>query len=397
MGKLTDRALRNLKPTGTAYKVADGRGLYVDVGRTGTRTWRYRFRYNGKQTTVRLGEYPALSLDDARKAHVEARKSVKAGKHPEHARQADRQNTFEAVAQEWLAERLKIRTPRYQVQVSHALATHLFPVLGVRPIRSIEPPEVLALLREAQRTRGPTAALALRQWTGGVFRYGVAVGKCDRDVCADLRGALPEHRVTHHRTIEARDLPAFVAALEADARDRPDARLFLWLLLLLFPRRAELLEARFSEIDWPAALWRIPAARTKGRREHLVPLSTQAMARLREVQTLADGSEYLFPRRPRTVRARTPVMDARVAFDVLQRMGWLDRLTLHGLRALASTTLNEMGWRPDWIEMQLAHADRNVTRASYNHAAYLQERRRMMQAWSDFVTSRNVVPLRAQA
>lgn len=393
MGKLTDTKLRNLKPTGTTYKLADGGGLYVEVGRTGALTWRYRFRFNSEQTTVTLGEYPALGLDAARRRHLAARQMVRDGKHPEHERERNLDNSFQSVAREWMAEKGKVWSAGYLSQIVRAMEQRVLPVLGARPIRSIEPPEVLAVVRTVGRAHGPVPALETRQWMGAVFRYGVATGKCDRDPCADLRGAMSEHRVRHYRCLEARDVPAFTTALESNTDYQRIVRLYLWLLLLTFVRPAELREARWTEIDWQASLWRIPAEHTKKRRDHLVPLSTQAITKLRELQVLADGSEFLF----RSERTPRLAMNPEFARRVLQRMGWLDRITPHGFRSLASTTLNEMGWRPDVIEVQLAHLDGNKTRASYNRAAYLQERTRMMQAWSDFVVSNNVVPLRGAA
>lgn len=393
MGKLTDRALRNSKPTEAAYKLADGGGLYVEVGRSGTRTWRYRFRFNGKQTTITLGEYPALNLEEARRRHLAARQTVREGKHPEHERERDLGNSFQAVAREWMAEKKKGWTAGYLSQIVRAMESRVIPVLGARPIRSIEPRDVLAVVRSVERAHGPVSAIGARQWIGAAFRYGVATGKCERDPCADLRGAMGKHQVNHYRTIEAHDIPAFTAALESNTDCQRIVRLYLWLLLLTFVRPAELREARWSEIDWQAALWRIPAERMKKRRDHLVPLGTQAVTKLKELQVFADGSEYLF----RSERTPRLAMDPESARRALRRMGWLARLTAHGFRSLASTTLNEMGWRPDVIEMQLAHKDANATRAAYNRAAYLQERTRMMQAWGDFVVSHNVVPLRATA
>lgn len=399
MGKLTDRALRNLKATGTAYKHTDGDGLYVDVLGSGKRVWRYAFRFNGKQTTVTLGEYPALGLEEARQRHRTARQMVREGKHPDHERQAERersererQNTLESVAREWIAEKLKIRTAGYRRQVTSALGRHVFPKLGARSIRGIEPPEVLALVRDVERTAGSAAALHVRIWMGGAFRYGVATGRCARDPVADLRGAIARHKSKHHRTIEARDIPAFTAALESNTACRRIVRLYLWLLLLTFVRPGELIGAKWTEIDWPASLWRIPAERTKGKRNHLVPLSGPVQAKLKELQALAAGSELLFPGEYNPRQA----MPLTSAHNVLERLGWIDRLTLHGFRSLASTCLNEMGWRPDVIEAQLAHLEPNSTRAAYNRAKYLPERARMMQAWADFVTKGdNVVPLRA--
>lgn len=393
MGKLTDRALRNAKPTGTAYKLADGGGLYMDVGRTGTRTWRYRFRFNGEQTTVTLGEYPALGLEDVRQRHLAARQRVREGHHPDRERQVERSNTLESVAKEWIDEGLKTRTPGYRHQVVSAMQRHVFPSLGARPIRSVTPPEVLQLLRAVERTSGPAAALLLRGWISSTFRFGVAVGKCERNPVADLHGAMPRHKPKHYRTISARDIPAFLAALESDPHCRRTVKVYLRMLLMTFVRPSELAEARWNEVDLSASLWRIPAVRMKGQREHLVPLSAQVLAMLKELQVLSAGSEYLFP----AERDCRCAMNRDVPRQILKRLRWHDRLTLHGFRSLASTCLNEIGWRADVIEMQLAHKESNATRAAYNRAAYLQERASMMKAWSDFVTSSNVVPLRATA
>lgn len=393
MGKLTDRALRNAKPTGTAYKLADGGGLYVNVGRTGTRTWRYRFRFNGEQTTVTLGEYPALGLEEARRRHLAARQRVREGHHPDRERQTESTNTLESVAKEWIDEGLKTRTPAYRRHVVSAMQRHVFPSLGTRPIRSITPPEVLELLRIVERTSGPAAALLLRGWIGSAFRYGVATGKCERNPVTDLHGAMPRHKPKHYRTITARDIPTFLTALETDPHCRRSVKVYLKMLLMTFVRPGELADARWDEVDLPSSLWRIPAERMKGRREHLVPLSAQVLAMLKELQVLTAGSEYLFP----AERDCRYAMDRDIPRRALKCLRWHDRLTLHGFRSLASTCLNEMGWRADVIEMQLAHKELNATRAAYNRASYMPERIRMMQSWSDFVTSSNVVPLRGAA
>lgn len=397
---LCDLDVRNAKATGQAYKLSDRDGLYLDVGRTGRRMWRYAFRFEGKQTTVTLGEYPQLSLKDAHSKHSAAYECVRAGKHPDHEHQAERErrareakNTFETLAREWIAEKLKGKSDVYREQIGRALARHVYPVIGKRPITAIEAPEVLAILRTIEGNGTLPMALLIRQWVGAVFRYGIATARLTRNPVADLKGAMPMHKVKHARSIEPREIPEFIKALHGKSHCGQLMRLYFWLLLLTFVRPSELREAKWSEVDWQAGLWRIPPERTKSRRGHLVPLSAQVTAKLEELRTFTGMREFLFPN-----KAEPTVPMTRMApREALKRLKWTDRITPHGFRSLACTALNEMGWRPDVIEAQLGHAERDTTRAAYNRAAYLPDRTRMMQFWADFVMNDNVVPFKATA
>ncbi len=401
MQKLNDTRLRSLKPSGKAYKVADGNGLCMEVRPTGARLWRYRFRIDGKPSIITLGEYPAIGLQDARERHLQARRQVRDGIHPGHQRRADRYrkaseraNTFESVAREWIRERLQQRAPNYRAQVIRSLELHLFPRLGSRPVREVTPAELLAVLKHVEKSGKPAMAKLVRQWAGAVFRYAVATLRAEHDPAAALRDALTPRKVTHIRALTLADLPDFLDALRAGSGCGRVMTVYLKLLVLLFPRPSELRCARWTEFDMDAGIWTIPAERMKKREKHAVPLSAQAVELLRDLHALTGTRGHLFPNRN---RPQLP-MAVMTPHRALQNMGWGVRVSPHGFRATASTALNEIGWRPDVIEASLAHRERNATRAAYNRSEYLAERRQMMQAWADLVDNAaggNVVPLKA--
>ena len=378
---LTDREVRSLRPNGRPYKRADWGGLYLEVLTSGRRVWRHRFRRGGRQTTVTLGDYPTLSLAEARRRHAESRQSQIDGRPVPTAAPAQVASSFAEVAAEWRREVLASRSPKYLRQIERGLAKHVLPALGTRPMAALEPPEILGVIRKVATSAGAAQAHLIKQWIGGAFRYGVATGVCARDLTADLRGAMPRRITKHFRTITSSEIPKLVADLRAYAGPHQIELQFLWLLLLLFPRPSELREARWVEVDWDAALWRIPAARVKCRREHLVPLAAPVIKMLRELEKFAEGSEWIFPSRP---GAPFPICRS-APHAMLGRLGWRNRIVPHGFRALASTTLNENGWRPEVIEAQLAHIEPNATRAAYNRALYLDERRKLMDFWCDLV------------
>ncbi|MGH8320473.1 MAG: tyrosine-type recombinase/integrase [Gammaproteobacteria bacterium] len=399
MQKLNDTRLRSLKQSAKAYKIADGGGLYLELRPTGARVWRYRFRFEHKPSVITLGEYPTLGLQEARARHEQARKQVRDGIHPGHQRRADRfrktserTNTFESVAREWIRERLTLRSSSYRRQVLRSLERHLFPRLGSRPVREVTPAELLDALKQVEKAEKAAMAKMLRQWASAVFRFAAATLRAEHDPAAVLRDALTSHKVTHVRALTLKDVPAFLSALNSGSGCERPMAIFFNLLLLLFPRPSELRCARWSEFDLGTGIWTVPSERMKKREQHTVPLSAQAIALLKELLTLTGGREHLFPNRHKPAIPMA-IMSARCT---LMRLGWGDRLSPHGFRATASTALNEQGWRPDVIERQLAHRERNATRAAYNRAQYLPERQQMMQAWAnvlDSLTGGNVVPI----
>jgi integrase len=386
---LTDTAIRNAKPRAKSYKLTDGAGLYLEVMPNGARYWRMRYRIAGKDTRLAFGVYPEVTLAEARDCRSKARAAIRAGRDPSAERRNERRqaklsadSTFEGVAREWLASQKRKLTPVTYDKAVRTLEANVFPWLGLRPIAEIDAPEVLAVLKRIEARGAHETAHRVKARMGQVFRYAIAHGNATRDPSADLRGALaPVVSKSHAAVTDPTQVGDLLRALDAYAGQFA-TRCALRLAPLLFARPGELRHAEWSEFDLDAAEWRIPAHKMKMREAHVVPLSTQAVAILRELEPLTGRGRYLFP----GIRTATEPMSENTVNAALRRMGFdKDTMTGHGFRAMASTRLNEMGWAPDVIERQLAHAERNKVRAAYNRAQYMAERRKMMQAWADYL------------
>jgi integrase len=388
---LTDARIRATKPAAKPVKLTDGGGLYLEVRPSGKKLWRYRYRIVDKENLFAIGEYPEISLAEARGEHDKARALVKQGLHPSHSRQAERlsthlanANTFEAVATEWITKKAGRWTPYYRRQVENFLGADVFPYVGKLPIRNVTAAHLLEIIRRIEDRGASTVALLVRQWSSAIFRYAVATLRAETDPAAALRGAIHRPKVKHRKPLTKGQIKDFIAALENYGGYRTTV-IALRLILLTFVRTGELRKALWAEFDLVNAEWRIPAERMKMREPHIVPLSKQAVTLLRELQTYTGGRGMLFPnyRRPRDCMTPTTLNRA------LERMGFNGKdsigFSAHGFRATASTLLNEMGYRSDVIERQLAHAERDKVRASYNQAEYMVERKAMMQEWSDLV------------
>jgi len=384
---LSDAKARNAKPRTTRYKIADGDGLFLFVMPSGSKYWRLKYFFECKEKLLALGVYPEVSLSDARERRAQARKVLAAGNDPADVkREAKRQeilksdNAFEVVAREWFEKRKHEWKPSSAVAMLGRLEQHILPKLGQRPIADINAPEVLAVLRVIEARGTLETARRVMQICGKIFMYAIATGRAERNPVPDLRGALKTPVSTHYSFLKASDLPEFLKKLEAYDGSL-QTKLALNLLLLTFVRTNELRGAQWTEIDWDKAEWRIPAERMKMKEMHLVPLSRQAIAILRELQKHSGSREYVFPNQhnPSTFMSENTMLYA------LYRMGYHSRTTGHGFRSSASTILNEHDFRADVIERQLAHSERNSVRAAYNHAQYLPERRKMMQWWADYL------------
>lgn len=406
---LNDSQIRSAKFSDKPIKLTDGGGLYLEVRPTGSKLWRYRYRIEGKENVFALGKYvqaPSgetqeqtqlrrnagmLTLAEARARRDECRALVKQAIHPAHHRQSARMeqstrnaNTFEAVAREWIAKKKPGWTPYYLRQVERFLEADVFSFVGHLPIRNITAAHLLEIVRRVEGRGAETVALLLRQWASAIFRYAVATLRADIDPAAALKGAIHRPKVVHRKPMTRSQVTDFVTALDGYAGYRTTV-IALRLMLLTFVRTVELRGALWAEIDLDRAEWRIPAERMKMREPHIVPLSRQSVELLRELQSHSGGREMLFP----NYRNPKACMTATTLNRALERMGFNGKDTIgfsaHGFRATASTILNEAGFRSDVIERQLAHAERNKVRASYNQAEYMVERRAMMQQWADLV------------
>lgn len=388
---LTDAAARNAAIRAKAYKLADAQGLFLLVHPNGSKYWRLKYRIGGKEKVLALGVYPETGLARAREQAAAARDLVKAHRDPVTERQAARARaavstatTFEAVAREWMASRAEKWAPSYAEKVESILVTNLFPRLGKMPVETISAPVLLGALRPIEARGALEVAARARRWAGEVFRYAIATGRGHNDPATVLKGALKTAPTRHYAALRRDELGDFVRAL-TDYPGRPETRLAVHLLLLTFVRPGELRAAQWCEFDLDGAEWRIPATRMKGRTEHIVPLSRQALERLEELRPLTGHRDYLFP----SGRARVPYISENTINKAIDVLGYKGRVVGHGFRATASTILNESGrFPPDAIERQLAHAERNRIRAAYHRAEYLAERRQMMQHWADLVDAR---------
>jgi len=388
---LTATAVKNAKPKAKPYSLPDSGSLSLHVLPNGTKTWRYRFRWHGKQQIYTIGKFPSVTLAEARNERYKACKLIAAGIHPtrhkkaERARQkAEEANTFEAVAREWINKKKPGWSPTYLRQIEDVMAADVFPVVGALPIREVSAAQLLGILESVEGRGAETVALLIRQWCSAIFRYAVATLRADFDVAAALQGAVHRPKVQHHKPLDRAEIPGFLKNLSQFSGYRATA-ISLHLLLYVFTRPGELRQAKWSEFDLDGAEWRIPSERMKMREQHIVPLSQQAVELLRELRKLTGEGEHgwLFPNSRRPSTCMTPTTMNRA----LERLGYQGKFSAHGFRSTASTILNEQGWPADVIERQLAHAPRNKVRASYNQAQYLDERSKMMQTWSDFVDS----------
>lgn len=353
----------------------------------GSKYWRLKYFFAGKERLLALGVYPEISLADARERKAQARKLLAAGKNPADAKKdakrillAKAQNSFEAVGREWI-EKNKHRWAAITTEVKLArMEKYLFPKLGKRPIADIDAPEVLSVLRLVEEQGTLDTAHRVMQVCGNVFMYAIATARATRNPVPDLKGALKTPVSQHYSYLKAKELPDFLEKL--DAYDGSlQTKLAVMLLALVFVRTSELRGAQWDEIDWDKAEWRIPPERMKMRQLHIVPLSRQAIEVLREIKKVSFNSPYVFPNQQHPKK----VMSENTILFALYRMGYHSRATGHGFRSTASTILNEHGFRADVIERQLAHCEQNSVRAAYNHAEYLPDRRQMMQWWADYL------------
>ena len=402
--RLSDAKVKGLKAKAAAYKVSDGQGLFVQVAPSGKRLWRFKYRFAGKEKLLALGIFPEVSLRQARERLAEARATLADGKDPSVAKQVAKAeavacaNTFEAVAREWLAKFSANWAPITRTQAESRLSRLVFPLLGAKPIDQITPTDVLATLRPIEADGNLETAHRVRQRISEVFRYAVATGRTERDVTADLRGAIPAPKVEHLAAIIAPDkLAGLLRAI--DAYDgSPMVRAALQLAPMLFVRPGELRHAEWSEIDWAASEWTIEAAKMKMRIAHTVPLCHQAVAILRELQRHTGGGQYCFTNGRSADRAMT---DAAVN-AALRRLGYeKGEITGHGFRATARTILDEVLEEPPHIlDQQLAHIVKDPLGRAYNRTKHLPQRRVMMQRWADYLEGLkvgNVVPFRSVA
>lgn len=386
---LTDAVIKAAKPKTAQYKLHDEKGLLLIVRPTGGKLWRLKYRVQGKEQQFSLGTYPDVSLKGARDGRDAARKLLAQGRDPSVEKRRDAaaaalcaENTFERVAEEFISKRQREGAAPATLAKTRWHLNRLSK-LHARPIAEVEAFELLAVLRKMETRGNLEAARQVRSFASRVFRYGVATARCKHDVAAALIGALTAPKVKHHAAIvDPVQVGALLRAIEGYA-GQPSTYHALRLAPHVFVRPGELRQAEWSEFDLETAVWAIPANRTKMRKEHLVPLSQQAVRILKEIEKVSGGGRLVFP----GLRGTSRPISENTFNAALRRLGYgHDEMTAHGFRAMASTLLNQSGkWRPDVVERALAHGERDKIRAAYNRAEYWGERVDMAQWWSDYL------------
>lgn len=376
---LNDTYIKNLRAKDSRFKVFDGEGLYIEVLPTGAKVWRVKIKYEGKDKRITLGRYPTVTLKMARGKLAELRERIALGQGI--AKKEPFDNTFKAMALEWIDRKSPVWSDEHKKTVLYRLDRFVFPHIGNKPIKGVQPIDVLTLLQPIESSGKNHTAHRVLGICSQVFRYAVATGICPSDPCRDLSGALtcyaekPRAAIINPR--EAGELMFLIQSYKSQ-----DMRFLLLWSAYTFCRPGEVRKAEWGEIDWDKKEWRIPAYKMKMRFEHRVPLSSQCLSILNQLKVKMISDRWIFPSR----KDKTKPISNAGALSALRRMGYAkDEMTAHGFRAMASTLLNEFGFKPDIIERQLAHGDPDKVRAVYNRAAYMKERCAMMQQWADYL------------
>ena len=394
MSKLTAVQVRNAKPKDKAYKLPDGHGMHLYVAPSGLMTWRYRFRLGGKESTFTLGEYPRMSLEQARLARMEAREMVKEGKNPAIVRRQEiqheidkqlayqdaKENSFKNIALEWIEQQREGWSKDHADAVLGTLRFDAFPDIGELPVDTIAPPQVLNILRKIEDRGSLEIARKVLQRMNAVFRYAVQTGRATYNPAADMQGVLKTRRVKHRAAISSEDLPQFLKDL-AKGDIHITTKLALQFTILTAARSGEVRGATWDEIKLDEKLWRIPPERMKMDSPHNIPLSRQTLAILERVGRLYGKKGLVFP----GIRDHSKQLSENTMLYAMYRLGYHSRATVHGFRATFSTIANESGIHGDIIEKALAHEQRNKVRKAYNRSEYLEQRRELMQWWADLL------------
>lgn len=387
--KLTARQVSTARPMEKAYKLADGGGLYLLVNPNGSRYWRMKYRYAGKEKLLSIGVFPDVTLAEAREKRVEAKRMLAAGNDPSEAKQAAKEerarevnNSFELLALEWHEHKKPNWSSGYADDILEYLKKDIFPYIGKRAITDIKPMDMLSVLRKMEERGVLDKLKKTRQACRQIFTYAVITGRAEFNPVADLAGALKTPKQQHFPHLQASELGQFIEAVKNYSGSKVTQNATL-ILMYTGVRTIELRAAEWQEFDFTNGLWQIPKERMKMRRPHLVPLSNHVKAMLLEVQGITGRGKYVFPGRN---DAGKPMSEASIN-QVIKRVGYGGRVTGHGFRHTMSTILHEQGFNTAWIETQLAHADKNTIRGTYNHAQYLEGRREMMQWYADFLAT----------
>ena len=399
---LTDTQIRKAKAGAKPARFFDAGGLYLQASPTGAKLWRFKYRFGGKEKLLAFGVYPDVPLASARLKRDNARKLLADGIDPGEQKKAAKvaraglaANTFEVIGREWYAKTAPMLAENTKAKLLTFLEKDVFPWIGARPIDSLAAADLIKVIERIEQRGAMDIARRVHNYMGRIFRYAVGRGLVSRDPSRDieLKDILPQENVQHHASvIEPKAVGGLLRAIEGFTGTL-GTRCALRLAALVFVRPGELRHAEWTEFDFDKAEWRIPAGKMKMKEQHIVPLSLQAVAILREIQPLTGGGRYVFP----SERTGARPMSENTVNAALRRMGYAkDQMTGHGFRSMASTLLHELGLPHAVIERQLAHGERNKVSAAYNFAEHLPERRKMMQQWADYLdklrTGADVIP-----
>lgn len=385
--RLTETEIKNAKPQEKAYRLYDTDGLTLLVRPTGTKVWQYRYKFHGKANIYTIGKWPHVGSAKARGKQTELKDLLEQGINPNQKKKADRQtniqashHTFEALAREWYAK--QTWAPKHAKNIMNRLEKDVFPIIGFKPIHLVTVPDVVAMLQSIEARGALDVARRINQYCTQVFEYAIVKGICEQNPAMGRSRFLKLPKRTNRAHMQESDLSAFLQNMAADPQGNILLHLATELLLLTFVRPDELRHARWSEIDEKGALWSIPAERMKKKREHLVPLSKQALAIIRKIHDISGNRDILFPGQ----KPHQPFSDVALIKTVKRLTD--NKATPHGFRHTASTILNENDFPSDHVEMQLAHVQENRVKGTYNKALYLEQRHTMMQWWADYLDER---------
>lgn len=382
---LTDTAIRAAKPSEKQQKLFDGSGLYLLLFPNGSKVWRFKYHFQGREKLISLGAYPDVSLKEAREKASESRKILGTGKDPSAERQHSKlqhRNTFEILAREWHEKQIPAWSVTYAGEALRQMEVNVFPYIGSKPVNAISAAELLPILHKVEARNAINMAQRIRSLCSNVFRYAVITGRAERNPAADIQGAITARAVKNRAAITDPEKVGKLLLAIGSYKGLLAVRMALTFMALTFCRPGEIVHAEWAEMDLTNKLWRIPARKMKMSRDHIVPLSPQALAVLEVMHPHSGEGDIVFPGH----KTKSPSIAVETLLAALRRMGFgKDEICAHGFRAMASTLLNELGYPPDVIERQLAHVPGNRVRAAYNRAEYLPERRRMMDEWGAYL------------
>lgn len=390
--KLTDQACKNAKPKEKTYRLFDGGGLYLEVTPKGSRLWRLKYRYLDREKKLSIGPYPLISLAEARQCREKNKRLIHDGIDPSRAKKTAKQelkaqqgNTFELLARDWYEHKKHEWSDRNSEEVMKRLEKNVFPVIGDTPLNELTPKKILDVALVVKERGAHELAKRIIQMCKNIFQYGVWTDRIERNIAADLTGIIKAKPTKHHAAIDSKDIPQFIRDLNDAALNR-QTYLAVYLMMLTFLRTSELIKAEWKEIDFENRQWIVPANRMKMKKDHIVPLSKQSIAILNELRNLHNHPVYVFPSR----NVRNKHMSNNTILMALDRMGYRGKMTGHGFRALAmSTIMEKLNYRHEVPDAQLAHGKKGDVNRAYDRAKFLDERVIMMQDWADYIDAAN--------